>query len=183
MITRPAYKKKELSTPPNKMKHISPLQWHVFLPLTCRISKRNYIFSIISPPFCHDWQRVQEARKLHLRNIKMIKDDQRGTRNPHKCMNVMNKDAMDDKLRETCKTCEKQCMQKDLDGSRGVKMLSSRSQPRWIDQLLSSYWADRRFLNGSRICWEAIENAIKRKSKGSIGRPAVERYREVVEIA
>ena len=70
----------------------------------------------------------------------MIKDDQRGTRNPHKCMNVMNKDAMDDKLRETCKTCEKQCMQEDLDGSRGVKMLLSRQKvSQWIKNLLRSY--------------------------------------------
>ena len=41
MVTRPVYKKKEVSTPPNKMKHISPLQRHVFLPLTCRILKKK----------------------------------------------------------------------------------------------------------------------------------------------
>ena len=51
----------------------------------------------------------------------MIKDNQADTRNPYKCMNVMKQDAMDDKIRETCKTCEKQCMQEDLDGSRGVE--------------------------------------------------------------
>ena len=45
MVTRKLYKKKEVSTPPNKTKHISPLQRHVFLPLTCRILKRNHIFS------------------------------------------------------------------------------------------------------------------------------------------
>ena len=49
MIIRPVYKKKEVSTPPNKMKHISPLQRHVFLPLTCRILKRNHIFSPFFP--------------------------------------------------------------------------------------------------------------------------------------
>ena len=63
MVTRPVYKKKEVSTPPNKMKHIFPLQRHVFLPLTCKIlkkkkphnlKKRNHIFSTISPHFCHD---------------------------------------------------------------------------------------------------------------------------------
>ena len=43
MVTRPVYKNKEVNTPPNKMKHNSPLQGHVFLPLTCRILKRNYI--------------------------------------------------------------------------------------------------------------------------------------------
>ena len=47
---------------------------------------------------------VQKARKLHLRDIKMIKDDQRGIRNPYKCMNVMKQDAMDDKIKERCKT-------------------------------------------------------------------------------
>ena len=40
-------------------------------------------------------------------NIKMIKDDQGGIRNPYKCMNVTNKDAMNDKIKERCKTCEK----------------------------------------------------------------------------
>ena len=41
-------------------------------------------------------------------------------------MNVMKQDAMDDKIIERCKTCEKQCMQEVLDWSRGVKKLSSR---------------------------------------------------------
>ena len=77
MVTRPVYKNKEVNTPPNKMKHNSPLQGHVFLPLTCRILKRNYIFSTVSPPFCHDWQMVQEVRNFHPRNIKMIKGVQR----------------------------------------------------------------------------------------------------------
>ena len=38
----------------------------------------------------------------------MIKDDQGGKRNAQKCMNVMKQDAMDDKIIERCKTCEKQ---------------------------------------------------------------------------
>ena len=63
----------------------------------------------------------------------MIKDDQGGTKNQYKCMNVMKQDVMDDKIKERCKTCEKQCMQEDLNRSRGVKMLSS--QPRWIKKL------------------------------------------------
>ena len=50
MVTRPVYKKKEVSTPPNKMKHISPLQRHVFLPLTCRIFKKKpHILDNFSP--------------------------------------------------------------------------------------------------------------------------------------
>ena len=43
----------------------------------------------------------------------MIKDDQGGTRNPYKCMNVMNKDTMDDKIKERWKTCEKQISQQE----------------------------------------------------------------------
>ena len=49
---------------------------------------------------------VQEAIKLHPRN----KDDQGGTKNPYKCMNVMKQDVMDDKIIERCKTCEKYCI-------------------------------------------------------------------------
>ena len=63
----------------------------------------------------------------------MIKDDQGGTKNPYKCMNIMKQDAMYDKIKERCKTCEKQCMQEDLNRSRGVKMLSS--QPQRIEKL------------------------------------------------
>ena len=54
----------------------------------------------------------------------MIKDDQGGTKNPYKCMNVMKQDVMDEKIQERCKTCEKQCMQENLDRSkvsRGIK--------------------------------------------------------------
>ena len=51
----------------------------------------------------------------------------------------MKQNAMDDRIKERCKTCEKQCMQKkekkNLDGSRGVEILSNRSQPRLIEQL------------------------------------------------
>ena len=41
MVTRLMYMKKEVSTPPNKMKHNSPLQRNVFLPLTCRILQKE----------------------------------------------------------------------------------------------------------------------------------------------
>ena len=41
MVTRPVDKNKEVSTPPNKMKHISPLQRNVFPPLTCRNLKKK----------------------------------------------------------------------------------------------------------------------------------------------
>ena len=67
-------------------------------------------------------------------------------------MNVMKQDAMDDKIKERCKTCEKQCMQEDLDRSKGVKKLSSR--PQWIEQLLRSYRGSRRNLDRSTNCQE-----------------------------
>ena len=40
----PRYKK-EVSTPPNKMKHNSPLQGHAFLSLTCRIFQKETTYS------------------------------------------------------------------------------------------------------------------------------------------
>ena len=44
----------------------------------------------------------------------MIKDDQGGIRNLYKWdRNVMKQDAMDDKLKERCKTCEKQISQQE----------------------------------------------------------------------
>ena len=36
-------------------------------------------------------------------------------------MNVMSKDAMDDKIKERCETCGKLCMQKDFDRSRSYR--------------------------------------------------------------
>ena len=41
------------------------------------------------------------------------KDDQGGTRNPYKCMNVMKQDATNDKIIERCKTCGKQISQQE----------------------------------------------------------------------
>ena len=52
----------------------------------------------------------------------MIKDGQGGTKNPYKCMKVKKQDAMEDKIKEICKTCEKQCMQEDLDKSRSCRV-------------------------------------------------------------
>ena len=34
-------------------------------------------------------------------------------RNLYKCMNVMKQDAMDDKIKEWCKTCKKQISQQE----------------------------------------------------------------------
>ena len=51
IVARPVYKKKEVSTPHNKMKHNSPLQRHVLLPLTCRIFKKKPILPQFIPLF------------------------------------------------------------------------------------------------------------------------------------
>ena len=51
----------------------------------------------------------------------MIKNDQGSTRNPYKGMNVMKQDVTDDKIKERCKTCEKQCMQEDLNRLRSCQ--------------------------------------------------------------
>ena len=63
----------------------------------------------------------------------MTKDYQGGTRNPYKCMNVMKQDAMDDKIIERCKTCEKQCMQEGPDRSRSCRA-SIEQKPTSMDR-------------------------------------------------
>ena len=91
-------------------------------------------------------------------------------------MNVIKQDAMDDKITERCKTCEKQCMQEDLNKSRSCRVEANLDGS-------NNYWASIEQTKGFSMDWEAIKNAIKRRSKGLIDRPAVERYREVVGIA
>ena len=48
-------------------------------------------------------------------------------------MNVMKQDAMDDKIIEICKTCEKQCMQEDLDKLRSCQA-AIEQKPTSMDQ-------------------------------------------------
>ena len=59
----------------------------------------------------------------------------------------MKQVAMNDKIKK-CKTCEKQCMQEDLDQLRGVEKLSScyrakTQKSRWIEELSRIYQVDR----------------------------------------
>ena len=98
----------------------------------------------------------------------MIKDDQGGTRNPYKCMNVLKQDAMDDKIIERCKICENQCMQEGLDRLGSCQAVIER-KPRNID--------------GSRICRESNRqtessenflNGLRRLDKKNICRRCVE---------
>ena len=49
-------------------------------------------------------------------------------------MNVMKQDAMDDKIKERCKTCEKQCMQKDLGRSRSCRV-AIKQKPTSMDRI------------------------------------------------
>ena len=52
-------------------------------------------------------------------------------------MNVMKQDAMDDKIIERCKTCEKQCMQEGLDRlrSRWAVIELTESIENYLDRL------------------------------------------------
>ena len=49
-------------------------------------------------------------------------------------MNVMKQDTMDDKIKERCKICEKQCMQKDLDRSRSCQA-AIEQKPTLMDRI------------------------------------------------
>ena len=66
---------------------------------------------------------------------------------------------MDDKIEEKCKTSEKQCMQEDLNRSRGVEMLSS--QPRWIKKLSRSYRGSGRNLDRSTLLLRSCRDCLK----------------------
>ena len=92
----------------------------------------------------------------------MIKDDQRGTRNSYKCMNVMKQDAMDEKIQERCKTCEKQCMQENLDRlkvSRGIKQtLMDRTA---IKKLSRRQELSRSIHLAIKRCQECNKNKLK----------------------
>ena len=84
----------------------------------------------------------------------MIKDDQRGTMNPCKSINVIKQYTMDNKIIERCKTCGKKknnACKRVSTNQEAVKLLSSRSQPRWIENLSRIYRPDRKFLDESRI--------------------------------
>ena len=94
-------------------------------------------------------------------------------------MNVMKQDAMDDKIIERCKTCEKWCMQEGLDRLRSCRTAIER-KPRNLDGLricqesigqteCSKIWLNGsrncrdavvkkpRILDGSKICWDSIK--------------------------
>ena len=81
--------------------------------------------------------------------------------------------------------------------SRCYQELSTAKRPRWIELLLSIYRVDRKFLDGSRICQEAIETnsqklrwivivlsfVKKGRSKVSIDSLGVESCREAVKMS
>ena len=83
-----------------------------------------------------------------------------------------------------------------LTNREAIKQLSGRSQPQWIESLSRIYLLDKKFLDESRICQEAIETnsqklrwieititaVEKGRSRGSKDSLAVERYQEAVEI-
>ena len=76
-------------------------------------------------------------------------------------MNVMKQDAMDDKIIERCKTCEKKCMQENLDGSRGVEpgvddLAVDRYRCR-ANVDVQKYQIQEMRLNRSTKCRKAIE--------------------------
>ena len=116
---------------------------------------------------------VQEARKFHPRNIKMIKDDQRGTKNPYKCMNVMKQNVMDNKRKERCKTCEKQCMQKKISMDREVSRYYRAKAN--LDRS-TSYRASIEQIESVSMDRKSIEKLSRQSPKSSIDRDCVNFY-------
>ena len=65
-------------------------------------------------------------------------------------MNVMKKDAMDDKIKERCKTCEKQYMQEDLDKLRSYRVEANLDGLRICQGFINQ-------IESFSMDWEAIE--------------------------
>ena len=127
---------------------------------------------MFSPLFCHDWQRVQEAIKLHLRNIKMIKG---GTRNPYKCTNVMNQEAMDDKIIERWKHVKNNACKRVLIDREVVKLLWRENPKFLMDQgFVENLTGKQRAQKFSSMDREAIEDLSRSQEEGSIERISVE---------
>ena len=57
-------------------------------------------------------------------------------------MNVMKQDVMDDKIKERCKTCKKQCMKEDLDRSRSCRA-AIEQKPTSMDRIAIEYLSSR----------------------------------------
>ena len=54
----------------------------------------------------------------------------------------MKQDAKDDKITERCKTCEKQCMQEDLDKSRSCQVVIEQ-KPTLMDRIAIEHLSRR----------------------------------------
>ena len=80
-------------------------------------------------------------------------------------MNVMKQDAMDDKIKERCKTCKKQCMQEDLDKSSSYRAKANLER-------LNSYRANGKFLDGSRT----VKKLSRQSPKSSMDQDCVNFY-------
>ena len=88
----------------------------------------------------------------------------KGTRNPYKCMNVIKQDAMDDKIIERCKTKKKWNACKGISINwGGVKNLSRKIQPQWIENLSMMYQADREH----KILAQWIDLSVKKLSRSN----------------
>ena len=104
-------------------------------------------------------------------------------------MNVMKQDVIDEKITERCKTCEKQCMQEDLDRLRSywakANLDGLNSYQASIEQT-KAFSIDRESIEHPEsfsMDQAAIENVIKSSWRGSIDSLAVERCPSAVEIA
>ena len=92
-------------------------------------------------------------------------------------MNVMKQDAMDDKIKERCKTCEKNCMQEGLDRSRSCRV-AIKWKPRNLNgsricrESIGQIEILEKFLNGSRSCQRSVE-ITKRLDRKDICRGCV----------
>ena len=94
-------------------------------------------------------------------------------------MNIMKQDAMDDKIIERCKNMWKTMHAR---GSWQIEKLSSSYRAEANLNGSNNYWVDKKFLDGLRICREAIETNSRKLRWIEIALTSVEKGRSKISM-
>ena len=98
-------------------------------------------------------------------------------------MNVVKQDAMDDKITERCRTCEKQCMQENLDRLRRCRATIKQKPTSMDRRSVNELSRGQKVSRSINLAIERCRDCDKRQLKSSIEKLGVERCRGAVKIA
>ena len=97
-------------------------------------------------------------------------------------MNVVKQDAMDDKITERCRTCEKQCMQENLDRLRRCRATIKQKPTSMDRRSVKELSRGQKVSRSINLAIERCRDCDKKKLKTSTDKPGVERCRASVEV-